>query len=314
MPTLVDNIHNLYAEIAAFEKGGAFSADSFNQNLKGILSAFELLRNQQELGGMADDALYTKIRDVEPTDSQLRFLASHILGMYLEAWAHGPSGYRRSYQDLLRFRPDEARVDADFIERVLLPRLLTLKELGGHGDLGYHLLLHLADYLQTFGAPPTLPARPARRDLEALPPSQLLLGFARRKLGFPGQRLVDMPDAWEYGLSREGYFAALRAQGRKQGLDLEAYLIRLDLLKKIPWWKRLLDAIGRFFRAVGGWIGARLEKLPAGGVFWSAFWVAFSLAVIVGITVMWLGIYDHKLRDFKGKGMSAEQKTLEVPK
>ena len=216
MPTLVENIDNLYAEIGSLEKATGFSPDSYNQNLKGILSAFELLRNQQELGSMADDALYTHIREAEPTESTLRFLTSHILSMYLEAWAHGPTGFRRSYQDLLRFRPDDARVDSDFIERVLTPRLLVLKDLGGQGDLGYHLLMHLADYMQTFGAPPTLPSRPSRSDLEQRVPAQLLLGFARRRLAFPGKRLVDMPDSWEYGLSREKYFDSLRVLGRRQ--------------------------------------------------------------------------------------------------
>jgi hypothetical protein len=81
----------------------------------------------------------------------------------------------------------------------------------------------------------------------------------------------------------------------------------------VPWWRRLLDAIGKFFQGIGTWLGARLEKLPAGGVFWSAFWVVFALAVMIVVTGFWLSHYDHRLRDFRGKGLSAQTRPIEVP-
>ena len=315
MATLTQNIDALYSQIAGFENSPkGLSADAFTQNMNGILSAFELLRNQPELGSGADEALFTRIREVDPSQSQLRFLTSHILGMYLEAWAHGPTGFRRSYQDLLRFRPDEARVDADFIEQVLVPKLLVLRDLGGRDDLGVYLLLQLSSFLQTFGGPPTLPSRPTRADLEKLQPAQLLLGFGRRRIAFPDKDLTETPEAWEYGLKREKYFEWLRDDGRRKRLDMEPYLQRLGLLPKIPWWKRLLMALGRFFARLGAALKSGFERLPAGGVFWSGFWILITLVVIALVPFLWLSHYDHRVKDFKSSTVNLPSRPVEVPR
>ncbi|HVP38862.1 MAG TPA: hypothetical protein VMS93_06710 [Candidatus Saccharimonadales bacterium] len=314
MASLTQNIDALFDQVGAFEAGSkGFSVEAFTQNLKGIVSAFELLRNQPELGVGADDALYKRIREVEPSQSQLRFLAAHTLGMYLEAWAHGPSGLRRSYQDLLRFRPDDARVDADFIERVLVPRLLALRDLAGNADLGYSLLLELSSFMQTFGGPPSLPTRPTRAELAKLPAETLLLGFGRRRIAFPGKDLTETPDAWEYGLKREKFFEWLRDEGRRRRLDLEPYLLRLGLLRRVPWWRRLLAALGRLLAAAGAGLKAGFERLPAGGVFWSVFWVLLLVVVMVAVPVLWLEHYDHQVKQFGAAGADADTRALQVP-
>ncbi len=315
MATLNQNIDSIYDQIAEFERGSkAFSVEALTQSLRGVLSAFELLRNQPELGEAADNALYGRLRDVEPNQSTLRFLTSHILGIYLEAWAHGPSGFRRSYQELLRFRPDEARVDADYIERVLIDRLLVLKELGGRDDLGYNLLIELSNYMQTFGGPPSLPQRPTAKDLQKLPLGQVLLGLGRRRVAFPSKDLTEAQDAWEYGLKREKYFEWLRDQGRRQKLDVEPYLVRLGLLKRVSWWQRFLAALAAFFKAIGAALGAAFGKLPAGGLVWSVFMIALVILAVVVLPVFWIIHYDHQVKKFNQESSDVATRPMVAPK
>ena len=35
---------------------------------------------------------------------------------------------------------------------------------------------------------------------------------------------------------------------------------------------------------------------------------------MVGVTLLWLSFYEHRLRDFRGKGLNAQTRDMEVVK
>jgi hypothetical protein len=314
MATLDQNIETLFAQIGGFESGStAFSTGAFIQNFNGILSAFELLPSHPEQSSAADEILYRKIREAGSKQSLLRYEATNILGMFLYARASGTSQYLRSYQELLRLRPDNATSDGDFIERRLVPSLLQLRALGGDAVLGTHLLLKLADFLQTFGAPATFAANASRAELERRSLPMLLLGFARRRLESSGRLLREESGALEYGLKRDGFFQWMSAQGRQKNQDVEPYLRQLDLLlSSASWWQRLLAALGRASARLGAGLQSAFAWLPAGGVFWSAFWIFIGIVVIVAVPFLWFLHYEHRLQDFQQSGTEVATKKVEV--
>jgi hypothetical protein len=313
MATLDQNIETLFAQISGFESGSTtFSPGAFIQNFNGVLSAFELLPSHPEQSSAADEILYRKIREAGSKQSLLRYETTNILGMFLFARAAGLSQHLRSYQELLRLRPDSATNDGEFIERRLVPSLLQLRALGGDAVLGTHLLLKLADFLNTFGAPPTFPANAPRAELEQRSLPMLLLGFARRRLESSGRLLREEPGTLEYGLKRDGFFQWMAAQGRQKNSDVEPYLRQLDLLSSVSWWQRLLAALGRAFASLGAWLQSGFAWLPAGGVFWSGFWIFVAIVVIVAVPLLWFLQYEHRLRDFQQSGTEVAARQVEV--
>jgi hypothetical protein len=313
MATLDQNIETLFTQIGGFESGSAaFSTGAFIQNFNGILSALELLPSHPEQSAAADEVLYRKIREAGPKQSLLRYEATNILGMFLYARASGSSRHVRAYQELLRLRPDNATSDGEFIERRLVPSLLQLGALGGDAVLGTHLLLKLADFLQTFGAPATFATNASRAELEQRSLPMLILGFARRRLEFSGRVLREESGALEYGLKRDGFFQWMAAQGRQKNQDVEPYLRQLDLLSSVSWWQRLLAALGR----VSARLGTRLESgfawIPAGGVFWSGLWIFIAIVLIVAVPLLWFLQYEHRLRDFQQSGTEVATRQVEV--
>ena len=313
MATLAQNIETLFAQIDGFETGArGFSTGTFISSFDGVLAAFEMLRSQPDQSAAVDELLYRKIREVEPTRSLMRFAVCNILGMFLFAWASGTSGYLRSYQELVRSRPENAPNDGDFIEHVLVPRLLQLRGLGGDAALGAHLLLKAADFLQTFHAPATFPPNATRTELERRGLPSLLLGFARHRIEFAGRLLREDPGAQEYGLKRERFFEWMCAQGRQKGLDVEPYLAQLELLTPVLWWQQLFRALARSFSGLGAALRSSFAWLPAGGVFWSGFWILVAAAIIVGVPIFWFLQYEHRLRDFRGEGLRLATKRVEV--
>ena len=313
MATLDQNIETLFAQIGGFESGStAFSTGAFIHNFDGILSAFELLPTHAEQSTAADEILYRRIREAGPKQSLLRYEITNILGMFLYARASGTAQYLRSYQELLRLRPDSATNDGEFIERRLVPSLLQLRALGGDAVLGTHLLLKLADFLQTFGAPPTFAANASRAELEQRSLPMLLLGFARRRLESSGRLLREESGALEYGLRRDGFFQWMAAQGRQKNQDVEPYLRQLDLLSSVSWWQRLLAALGRAFARLGTWLQSGFAWIPAGGVFWSGLWIFIAIVAIVAVPLLWFLQYEHRLRDFQQSGTQDATKQVEV--
>jgi hypothetical protein len=313
MASISSDIEGLFGQVASFESGSReFSARVFVKTLNGILSGFDILRDNLAASTEVDDVLFRKIRETDPGKSTLRFATVNLLGIYLEAEARGATGYLKSYQELVRSRSQNPMYDGEFIEDVLVRRLLVLRDLGNDVWLGKELLIRAAMFMEKALAPEPFPARAPGSELARRSVASLMLGFARRYLKTAGRALTEDATAIEYGLKREGFFEALAVRGRKESLDAEPYLHQLRLLQPLSGWARFvawfrlaLSKTGKAVRQMFGW-------MPHGEVFWAWLWMVFAIVMVIAVAVFWFLRYEKSLHEFRDAASRVNETTLSV--
>ena len=313
MSILDQKIDALFNQIAAFElTGRAGSLEGFPAAMDYVVGQFEVALPQADLGASADEALCQRVRETDPSSSLLRLVTVNTIGMFLSVRGQGLPKFQALYFDMVRLRPSEMSHDAEYIEHVLVPRLLRLSDLGGNADIACYLLLRLAGYLEAMRAPRTLSGSVTRVGLQREPLPTLLLGFARRYLAHGGKRLVDTEGMLEYGLKRERFFQWMRDEGRRQECDTEPFLNWLLLLPPLTPWQRFRKSLHRFFGAIGALLGGIGGRIPSGGLMWSGFWIAFALLLAIGVPVFWFVFYEHRLDTFDTNAHHVRVKAIEV--